>query len=350
MTLSSAATAWRPETVTADPYNAQTPWGALDEPLTPVGALFVRDHFGIPLLEPKDWRLRLAGTVDRPRELGYSDLLAMDARELVVVLECAGNGRSLMRPCPPGLPWAERAVGCVRFAGVPFRSVAALAGVRPETVEYVFTGADCGQQHGHRSAFERSLPLAEALHPDTILATHLNGAPLPPGHGAPVRLLVPGRYGVADVKWLVEARAVASPFTGFFQRDEYVYRDARGTPEGPVGTMRVKSLITSPRPDAIFQTGTRIQVRGHAWSGDGPVRSVAVRADGGGWHPAVLSRPVGRYAWVDWSCAWTPRRPGRHRLQARATDATGAVQPLHAPWNAQGYGCNPVSTVDVTVR
>ena len=339
-----------PNTVTADPYNAQTPAAALAERITPVDAIFVRDHFGIPRLELRRWRLSLGGLVEEPCEVGYDELSALGRRELDAVLECAGNGRGLMTPRPPGLPWGERAVGCARFGGVPFRAVAARARPDPRAVEFVFTGADSGDEHGRRVAFERSLPLEVALHPDTLLATHMNGVPLARVHGAPVRLVVPGRFAVADVKWLVGARAVAEPFTGVFQTDEYVYRDARGTPDGPVTTLHVKSLITAPEPDAVLVLGTKVTVRGWAWSGGVPVRQVLVRVDDEGWHRAGLERPSGPYAWTGWSLRWTPRRPGRHRLLARATDARGETQPLRAPWNAQGYGCNAASSVDVLVR
>uniref|UniRef100_A0AAU2JY20 Molybdopterin-dependent oxidoreductase n=1 Tax=Streptomyces sp. NBC_00049 TaxID=2903617 RepID=A0AAU2JY20_9ACTN len=361
------ATAWAPETVTADPYNAQTPAAALAEPVTPVGAFFVRDHFGIPRTTARRWRLRLGGAAAAPFEIGYEELLALVARErreLDVVVECAGNGRSLMSPRPPGLPWSQGAVGCARFAGVPFRSLAARALIGPAAVEMVFTGADSGTVHGRRTAFERSLPLAVALHPDTLLATHMNGEPLAPEHGAPVRLVVPGRYAVADVKWLVEARAVTEPFAGVFQSESYVYVDSRGTPEGPVAGVRVKSLITEPEPDEDVRRGHETLVRGRAWSGEGvPVSRVEVRAayvgddaygDVGrmgdrGWHDAVLEPPSGPYAWTGWSYRWTPQRPGPYRVLARATDEQGDTQPPRAPWNARGYGCNPVASVDVVV-
>lgn len=362
------ATAWSPETVTTDPYNAETPSAALTEPVTPVDALFVRDHFGVPHTPPAAWRLRIDGAVRRPYELGYDELTALPRHTIEVVLECAGNGRSQMTPRPPGLPWGQRAVGCARFEGVPFRVVAERAGIDPAAVEFVFTGADSGTVRGRPAAFQRSLPVAVALHPETLLATRLGGAPLTPEHGAPVRLVVPGRYAVADVKWLVGARAVTSPFTGVFQTEEYVYVDARGTAEGPVTARRVKALITTPEPDEDLRRDRETVVRGRAWSGDGvSVRRVEVRAvhededegasDGGAggeggagaWQDAVLEAPSGPYAWTGWSFRWTPRSPGRYRLLARATDAAGATQPERAPWNARGYGCNTVATVDVVV-
>lgn len=355
------ATAWAPETVTTDPYNAQTPSAALTEAVTPAEALFVRGHFGVPRTAPAAWRLRIDGAVRGPFALGYPELLALPHTELDMVLECAGNGRGLMTPRPPGLPWGQRAVGCARFAGVPFRLLAERAGVDPAVVEFVFTGADSGPAHGRRTPFARSLPLPVALHPDTLLATRMDGAPLTPEHGAPVRLVVPGRYAVADVKWLVGARAVTEPFTGVFQTEEYVYVDADGTGRGPVAGLRVKSLITAPEPDEDLRRGRETVVRGRAWSGDGvPVRRVEVRTvhedapddpegPSGRWRDAGLAEPSGPYAWTGWSCRWTPDSPGRYRVFARATDAAGAVQPERAEWNARGYGCNPVASVDVVV-
>ncbi|MEV7613815.1 sulfite oxidase [Streptomyces sp. NPDC089799] len=354
--LGPGATAWAPETVTTDPYNAQTPSAALAEPVTPVGAFFVRDHFGIPEPDPRTWRLRFDGAVEAPFELRHDDLLALPHRELDVVLECAGNGRGMMSPRPPGLPWDQRAVGCARFAGVPFRALAARALIRPDAVEIVFAGADAGTVRDRRVHFERSLPRAAALHPDTLLATRMNGEPLAPEHGAPVRLVVPGRYAVADVKWLVGIRAVTEPFTGVFQAEEYVYEDARGTPEGPVTAVRVKSLITAPEPDTALRRDHETVVRGRAWSGGGfRVCAVEVKAafqdddPAPEWQQAELEPPAGRYAWTAWSFRWTPHRPGPCRVLARASDTHGDTQPVRPPWNARGYGCNPVASVDVVV-
>lgn len=355
------ATAWSPEAVTSDPYNAQTPAAALAASVTPADALFVRNHFAVPDMTPERWRLRVDGAVRAPYDIGYEELTALPHTELDVVVECAGNGRTGMTPRPPGLPWGQRAVGCARFAGVPFRVVAERAGVDPAAVEFVFTGADSGTVGERQVPFARSLPCALALHPDTLLATRLDGAPLTPEHGAPVRLVVPGRFAVADVKWLTGARAVTEPFSGVFQTEDYVYVDDRGRVEGPVDALRVKSLITAPEPDDDLRRGREAVVRGHAWSGGGlAVRRVEVRAvhedepaepdePAAGWRDADLERPTGAYAWTDWSFRWTPRSPGRYRILARATDAAGEVQPVRAPWNAGGYGCNAVAVVEVVV-
>jgi DMSO/TMAO reductase YedYZ molybdopterin-dependent catalytic subunit len=144
MSRTAVHEALRCEVVAAEPYNAQTPTAALEERITPVGAFFVRHHFAEPALNSRTWRLWLSGAVHCPAEMGYADLLAVPLKEITVVVECAGDGRSPMRPIAPGLPWGERAVGCARLAGVPFRDVAARAGIHPEIREVLFVGADSG--------------------------------------------------------------------------------------------------------------------------------------------------------------------------------------------------------------
>lgn len=329
------------EPVTREPLNAHTPAAALREARTPTSAFYVRNHFAQPALDARAWRLRVPGG-----ELALDALRAMPQRELDVVLECAGNGRLRMSPRPGGTPWGERAVGCARFGGVPLRD---LVGELPTgTRELLFAGADHGEVEGRRIAYERSLPLERALHPDTLVALTMNGAPLTPEHGAPARLLVPGWYGMASVKWLVEVRPLERAFEGFYQADHYVYREARGgILEGPVTTMRVKSWLAQP---AHARVGQPTSVRGWAWSGAGPVTHVDVSEDGGkSWHRASLQAPTGPYAWTPFAWSWTPRASGTFTLLARAADATGDVQPLDAPWNVLGYGNNEASRIEVQV-
>src|SRR5262249_24945439 len=151
-------------------------------------------------------------------------------------------------------------------------------------------------------------------------ATHMNGEPLTARHGAPVRLVVPGRYGMADVKWLGGGRALTTLFAGPFQTDDYVYLDSHHTPVRPLTTMRVKSLITSPEHGASIDRGALVDVRGWAWSGAAAVRLVEVRLDDTDWYPARLTTPSGPYAWTAWSLRWVAKHAGRHRVLVRATD------------------------------
>lgn len=335
-------TSLEPEVVTKDPYNAQTPWAALAAPTTPAASFYARNNFPIPRIGRDEWRLSLGGAVARPATLSFRDLAALPAAELEVVLECAGNGRTRMRPVPEGTPWGDRAVGCATFKGAPFAEVVAACGVEPGAVEFVFRGADSGKAGGRHVAFERSLPMDVALHPDTLLAWEMDGEPLTPGHGAPVRLLVPRWYGVASVKWLVEARAAKEPFRGHFQAERYVYETKPGSPDAvPVREMRVKSLLVEPAEDARLPVDRPVAVRGWAWSGHAPIEGVDVSTDGGAtWHPATLGPSRGPYAWRAWTFSWTPRAPGEAVLVSRARDGTGATQPVEAEWNVHGYGNN----------
>jgi DMSO/TMAO reductase YedYZ molybdopterin-dependent catalytic subunit len=245
------------------------------------------------------------------------------------------------------MPWGERAVACATFTGVPLRDAMPRP---PDAVELLFRGADEGEAHGHRMAFERSLPIERALHPDTLVVLAMNGEPLTPEHGAPARLLVPGWYGMASVKWLAEVRALREPFRGFYQAEHYVYRQQRGALDAPVTTMRVKSIIASPAEGARLAAGQAVRVAGHAWSGAAAIRRVEVSDDGGrAWRPATLGKPASPYAWTPWRLDWTPTREGRVTLLSRATDAAGNAQPLEAPWNALGYGNNECGHVTVDV-
>lgn len=324
------------DVVTHEPLNAETSWDGLGASVTPVGDFYTRNNHAIPRLDPGAWRLALSG-FRAPASLTLDALRALPAVAHEVVLECAGNGRSFFEPKPEGTPWRERAVGCARFRGARLRDVLARAGVPPDAVELVFSGADQGE---HR--FERSLPLEVALADDTILAYEMNGAPLEPEHGAPVRLVVPGWYGIASVKWLVGIRASRAPFVGHFQTERYVYqRDAQDPRVTPVREKRVNSLIVSPAPDARVEAGRKLRVRGWAWSGSAPILRVEVSIDGGrSWEDAQLDAMPEPHAWRGWSIDVLPAVAGERTLLARAHDAAGQAQPDRPEWNVHGYGYN----------
>jgi DMSO/TMAO reductase YedYZ molybdopterin-dependent catalytic subunit len=329
-----------------DPYNAETPLDRLDGSIVPVGDFFVRSHFAVPAISPDRWCLAVDGkTLDLPA------LRALPARRLVVTLECAGNGRTLLTPPVKGAPWRLGGVGTAEFEGAPLRDVLDRAGVDGSAREIVFTGGDAGQvPDGRTVAFERSLPVDVARDPDVLLAWGMNGAPLPPEHGAPVRLVVPRWYGVASVKWLVGIRGLAAPYSGYFQSENYVYRGSAACPDGtPVGAVRVRSIVASPEAGATVAAG-EVEIRGSAWSGAGPIARVEVSADGGArWTDATLGAPVSPYAATPWVVR--PILPvGESEIRSRATDAAGNVQPDGAPWNALGYGNNSIQTLRVLVR
>jgi DMSO/TMAO reductase YedYZ molybdopterin-dependent catalytic subunit len=334
------------------PLNAELRPDALGGDVTPTEEFFRRNHFPIPELTEATWRLRVGGMVRRPLTLTLADLTRLGRESAAVTLECAGNGRTLFSPQPSGEPWGLGAVSSARWTGVPLADVLELAGIEPQAREIVFRGADQGHLDGikERIRFERSLSVADALAADGLLAYQMNGAPLPARHGFPLRLVVPGWYAVASVKWLTEIDVTDEPFTGFFQDEHYVFEWQRSDRlvREPVRLQRVRSLITEPADGSRLAAGD-LTVSGLAWSGAAPVVRVAVAIGGDPWRDARLldrERPSG---WQRWSLTvpWTPA--GATRIRARAFDAAGHAQPAEPEWNPRGYGGNFVHEITVTV-
>ena len=333
--------------------NHSMPLEALRRDITPPGLHYVLTHFDIPDTDAASWHLRISGAVERSLELSLAALKKDPAITVPVTLECAGNGRSLLRPRPLSQPWVLEAVGTAEWTGVPLAYLLAKAGVLSEAVEVVFTGADAGIQGGVRQRYARSLPIREAMRPDVVLAYRMNGSELPPQHGYPLRLVVPGWYGMTSVKWLQSIEVVTAPFKGYQQQVAYRYQDKADDAGTPVSRIRIRSLMVPPGiPD--FFTRKRVLARGpvmlqgRAWSGAGAVSGVEVGIDGE-WVPAHLDKPPGPFAWCKWTLPWVAD-PGEHELACRATDSTGASQPLEQNWNYQGLGNNMVQRVSVTVE
>jgi DMSO/TMAO reductase YedYZ molybdopterin-dependent catalytic subunit len=337
--------------VETEPFNAEVPLPQVT--CAPgEGALFVRSHFPMPDLDATTHLVQVGGAVERPRAWSLADLRSRPSSHLAVTLECAGNGRSMVEPKPPGTPWRLGATGSAWFEGVPLEALLDESGPAGDAVEVLAAGADRGEvASGSIVSFERSLPLAAVRRGEVLVAHTMNGAPLAPEHGAPVRLVVPGWYGVASVKWLVRLEVLRAPFTGWFQRSTYVYDGEAGLPQGtPVGPMRVRALITSPGEGMALPCGP-VTVSGAAWSGGGAVVAVALSSDAGAsWSPMQLDAEEGPWLRRLWRGTWTPPGPGTYTLLARATDAGGATQPLTPVWNRLGYGNNAVHRVRVSIR
>lgn len=333
--------------------NHSMPLECLREDTTPPGLHYLLNHFDIPFIDADRWHLRIGGAVQRCLELNLRALRRAPTISLPVTLECAGNGRSLLRPRPVSQPWVLEAVGTAVWTGIPLAYLLTQAGVNEDAVEVVFTGADEGTQGGVRQHFARSLPIADALRPDVVLAYRMNGTDLPPQHGYPLRLVVPGWYGMASVKWLSSINVVTKPFEGFQQSVAYRYQQDADDAGTPVTWIKVRSLMVPPGvPD--FYTRRRVlpagpvMLTGRAWSGQDAVHRVDVGIDGK-WAPAHLEKPAAPFAWLRWSLPWVAD-PGEHELTCRATDAGGAVQPLEPTWNYQGMGNNVVQRVHVRVE
>jgi DMSO/TMAO reductase YedYZ molybdopterin-dependent catalytic subunit len=335
--------------------NHGMPLEALRYPITPVGLHYLLVHYDIPAVDPDAWRLELGGAVERPLSLSLTELRALPAVTRPVTLECAGNGRALMAPRPLSQPWLTEAVGTGEWTGVPLRAVLERAGLRDDAVELLFTGLDRGIEGEVEQLYERSLPRAEALSDDALLAYELNGAPLPVQHGFPLRLVIAGWYGMAHVKWLGAITALTEPFQGYQQVVGYRLYDADGEAGAAVTRMLPRSLTIPPGvPDFLtrerFVDAGPCRLEGRAWSGWAPVERVEVSTDGGAtWHDARLGEPVGERAWRGWSYEWDAL-PGSHVISSRATDAAGNEQPIEQPWNLKGYVNNEVERIPVTVR
>jgi DMSO/TMAO reductase YedYZ molybdopterin-dependent catalytic subunit len=330
------------------------PLEALAYDVTPAGLHYLLIHYDIPVVDRASWRLAVEGRVDRELSLSLEELRARPAATVTVTLECAGNGRALLSPRPLSQPWLLEAVGTAEWTGVPLRAVLEEAGVNGGA-EVLFRGLDRGVEGGQEQQFERSLPLDEALRDEVLLAYAINGAPLPPQHGSPLRLVVPGWYGMTSVKWLERITVLDGAFEGYQQARGYRLRQTPDEPGEPLSRMLPRSLMVPPGiPD--FATRERrlapgpCTVRGRAWSGLGGVERVEVSADGGAtWSPARLGPQPSRWAWRGWEWDWSPREPGAHELCCRATDSAGATQPLEAGWNLGGYANNGVQRVPVVV-
>jgi DMSO/TMAO reductase YedYZ molybdopterin-dependent catalytic subunit len=285
--------------------NRGMPLEALCHDVTPAGLHYLLIHFDIPLTQESAWRLRISGRVRQAFELGMDELKALPAETKRVTLECAGNGRARLSPRYPSVPWLEEGVSTAEWTGVPLATLLARAQLHDEAKDIVFRGVDRGFDRGVEHEFARSLTAAQALREDVLVAYAMNGAPLPPQHGAPLRLVVPRWYGMASVKWLHAIEVIDRPFDGLQQASSYHFRSAAGAKGEPCTLMRVNSLMAPPgMPD--FYSHKRsvaagvIEITGRAWSGAGAIERVELGEDGVGMRarastsfPAVPPTPPG---------------------------------------------------------
>ncbi|TQN41800.1 molybdenum-dependent oxidoreductase-like protein [Blastococcus colisei] len=335
--------------------NHGMPLEALRYDVTPPGLHYVLTHFDIPAADPASWELRIGGAVDRPLTLRLDDLMRRPAVTTRVLLECAGNGRARLEPRPVSQPWLLEAVGTAEWTGTPLAPLLEEAGLSPAAVDVVFTGADHGVERGVEQDYARGLPLAEAVRPEALLVWAMNGQPLPPQHGAPLRLLIPGWYGMAHVKWLTRIDVLTEPFTGYQNATAYRLKVDADESGEPVTRIRPRALLAPPGwPDFMtrerFVRAGAVPLSGRAWSGRAPVTRVEVSTDGGrSWDDAVLAPADADhpFAWRAWTYAWTAT-PGPHEVLVRATDEQG-TQPVEQEWNRQGMANNLVQRVPVTV-
>lgn len=350
----------RPEDISTEELQLATrnhglPLEALAHDVTPIGLHYLLVHYDIPMVDPGTYRLAVDGCVEQELSLDLDDLRARPAVTQEVTMECAGNGRVLLSPRARSQPWLLEAVGTGAWTGTPLAPLLRAAGLTDDAVEIVFTGLDRGVEGGQPQAYQRSLGVAECEREEILLAYALNGRPLPAQHGFPLRLVVPGWYGMTSVKWLGRITAVAEPFAGYQQTRAYRFKATEEDEGRPVERIEVRSLLRPPGiPDFFtrrrFTEVGEVLLEGRAWSGRGPVERVEVSADDGvTWWDAEVAAANGPHAWHRFWTMWSAA-PGEHVLCARATDATGATQPSTGAWNVGGYSNNAVHRVPVTAR
>jgi DMSO/TMAO reductase YedYZ molybdopterin-dependent catalytic subunit len=339
--------------VTSFPENSETPLESIHGWVTPNSLFFVRNHFDVPRLDANAWRLKIEGLVRQPVERTWAELAALPQRSVFATVECAGNGRSFLQARQPGVQWGAGAIGHAEWTGVPLHVVLEQAGLEPGAVEVLFEGADIGSEPDHPEPmpFARSLPLEKALDRDTLLVQRMNGELLSSSHGFPLRLFVPGWYGVASVKWLRRIEVLDRPHRGYFQNNKYtVQRQAGGRTESIiVGPMAVKSEIIRPQAGAALGRGTN-RIFGVAWAGEEAVARVEVSTDGGRtWERAELLGAAGPYCWSLWEYLWEVAEPGEYELMARATSTSGRAQPAERDNLLGGYIIHHTRAIPVRV-
>jgi len=331
------------------PLTGSVPAHEHDFEVTPNERMFVRNNLLTPLVDMKEHRLTLKGLVDRELSFSVYELpQQFQSVTLQAMLECAGSGRSSFQPAASGTPWlATGGMGCPKWGGVRLRDVLKAAGLKPGAAHVAGQGGDPGMV-ATAAPVIRSIPMAKAMDENTLIAWAMNNEPLPFVHGYPLRLVVPGWVGSASTKWLQTLTVLDAPFKGPFMTSSYV------TPRYPVEPGQkmtaetlsaeawpVKSIITSPAPNARMRFGERLVVRGRAWVGEGAVDRVEISSDEGKtWQRADLARPGDKYAWRTFSYVFEPKQPGYATLLARAWDERGNAQPAVSTWNPLGYFWN----------
>jgi sulfane dehydrogenase subunit SoxC len=336
--------------------NHGLPLEALRHPITPAGLHYLLVHYDIPAVDTATFRLQVGGNVERELSLTLDEIQARPAAELAVTLECAGNGRALLEPRPISQPWLQEAVGTALWRGTPLRGLLKEAIIRDGSVDIAFAGLDRGVENDEEQRYERSLSIFEAMRAEILLAYEMNGEALPPQHGFPLRLVVPGWYGMASVKWLTEITVLDRPFRGYQQTYAYRVRQEEDEEGEPLARMVPRALMAPPGiPEfnsrrRIVDTGTCL-LEGRAWSGSGAIDAVEVSTDDGRtWAAAEIEHDVDSpWAWSAWRLEWEAE-PGEYELCCRARDEAGNVQPIEPEWNLGGYANNAVQRVPVTVR
>ncbi len=309
----------------ANPNRAMIDWEKLTHWLTPNEDLFSVSHYGAAKVDLNDWRLEISGLVKKPKTFSLDEIKSRRRKEIIATLECSGNGSS---------PTFMGAVGNARWTGTPLGPLLRECGLRKEAMEVVFFGGDEKtekiKEQDYLQNFARSLSVPDALQDKILLAYEMNGQPLAPGHGFPLRLIVPGWYGVAWVKWLKRIELHDRRFMGRFMARDYVTIRGEARPdctvwrETSVTRLNVKSLVAR----VVRKTDGSLRISGAAWTDGTPLRKVELKIDDGAWLATKLDRKhQAKFGWTFWSYDWKNPATGEHALVSRAVDENGTTQP-----------------------
>jgi sulfite oxidase len=339
------------------PEDLETPVRYFDQWLTPNDVFFVRQHLPRPTIEEGDFRLSINGRVSREIQLSVADLRKLPQYTVPAVLECTGNGRGFFRPRVAGAQWGRGAIGNAEWSGPRLLDVLKLAGAETQAAAFVTAnGADVGI--AKTPDFIRSLPMRKAVDPNTLLSLNMNGEPLSPLHGFPLRLVVPGWNGASWVKWVTSLSVTNERDQGFYMNPAYRFPKhpvPPGTAANPadlevIEAMPVKSYITGHADGDKIPLSTTT-LRGIAWAGEERITKVEVSTDSGvSWSEAQLSAKALPFTWRLWTIDWKPAAPGYYTILSRATDSARRVQPIIPVWNPSGYLFNAVDRIGVIVE
>ena len=340
-----------------EPANLEMPFGLLDGFITPNEQFYIRSHFPVPEVDLKTWRLKIEGAVEQARSWTHDELQELPAKTIPATLECAGNSRVFLVPKVKGTQWELGAVGNAEWTGVSLGELLRQAGVKSGAIEVILEGADSGAiaeppRPAGKIHFARSIPLGKAMD-DVLLAFRMNGQPLAPAHGFPLRAIVPGWYGMAAIKWLERVVVTDRPFNGYYQTVDYAFweKGETGAALVPITEMQVKAAIARPGINESIAAGTTYRVAGAAWTANAEIIQVELSTDGGvSWRKASLGKEKAKNSWRLWECDWkTPSAPGRCTLMARATDSRGRTQPMERDPDRGTYEINHCLPIEVEI-
>jgi DMSO/TMAO reductase YedYZ molybdopterin-dependent catalytic subunit len=341
-------------TKTLVPENQETPIHFIHGDIVSKRLFYRRNHFPYPSFASSFYFLPIEGLVHNPKVFSLQEIYSLPSKTIKAVLECSGDKRELFKPKVFGEQWGKGAISQGIWKGVALRTLLQYTGLLDSAKEIVFEGYDNGIRPDSNQLFNfsRSLPIEKAIDPDTIIAYEYNNQPIPFKHGFPLRLIVPGWYAMASVKWIKKIIVIDKEFKGPFQAVDYVYYPNKDNDNGkvPVTTINVNSTIKYPLNRQLLHSGV-YEINGIAWTGKDHIAKVEISFDGGQtWNTCQLTSSSEKYAWVRWNYKWEALKKGEYIILSKATDSKGNVQPLEPMWNRKGYGYNALDRIKVKIE